>query len=196
MFGLVFRVKGLGGLIFGSADDPKCNMDTSKNIFKTVEKSKFGQKKRRKVRKQTELIRLSRGRRRGVETLLAELEHPQSPVIAVDMSAEVQRLACSGGVHTDPNPKRVCRREDSFHNPTRSGAAIVHRSGEDIPTLVHSSVGVATDHPRTVFSDAFCSGEQGEVIRVRCRDGRCSGGRGRQPGAKTGESSPSTGPFF
>ena len=42
------------------------------------------------------------------------------------------------------------------------------KSGEDLPIVVHSSEGVAIDHPGTVVSDAVCSGEHGEVIRVRC----------------------------
>ena len=55
-------------------------------------------------------------------TLRAELERPQTPVVTVDMSAEVHRLRAlveqlSKGkddvpLPTDPNPKRVCRRED------------------------------------------------------------------------------------
>ena len=50
------------------------------------------------------------------------LERPQSPVVSVDMSAEGAEVACSSGTivegegrclsQTDPNPKRVCRRED------------------------------------------------------------------------------------
>ena len=38
------------------------------------------------------------------------------------------------------------------------------RSGEDLPTCVFSSTGVAADLPRTIFCDAICSGEHGEVI--------------------------------
>ena len=40
------------------------------------------------------------------------------------------------------------------------------RSGEGLPILVHSSAGVVTDHPKTVFSDAIRSGDHGEVICV------------------------------
>ena len=74
---------------------------------------------------QTELTRLSaevvEGEQR-LATLRAELERSQSPVVTVDMSAEVQRLRAlveqlskeKDEVHlqTDPNPKRVCRRDD------------------------------------------------------------------------------------
>ena len=74
---------------------------------------------------QTELTRLSaevvEGEQR-LATLRAELERPQSLVVAVDMSAEVERLRVlveqlsnekeDGRPHTYPNLKRVCRRED------------------------------------------------------------------------------------
>ena len=67
---------------------------------------------------QTELTWLSaevvEGEQR-LATLRDELERPQSPVVAVDMSAEGEQLSKEkedGRPHTDPNPKRVCRRED------------------------------------------------------------------------------------
>ena len=57
-------------------------------------------------------------REQRLATLRAELERP----VAVDMIAEVERLRVlveqlskakeDGRPHTDPNPKRVCRRED------------------------------------------------------------------------------------
>ena len=72
------------------------------------------------VQAQTELTRLSaevvEGEQRSA-TLRAELERTQSPVAAVDMSAEVERLRVlveqlSKEKEDDQNPKRVCRRED------------------------------------------------------------------------------------
>ena len=107
------------------------------------------------------------------------------------MSAEVQRLRAlveqlsqekeDVRLQTDPNRKRLCHREDFLpqcdeemqgwiQGQQRSASGHHGRPlprSEDIPTLV-SSAGMATYHPRTVFSDATCSGEHGEKIRVRC----------------------------
>ena len=110
-------------------------------------------------------------------TLRAELERPQSPVVSVDMSAEVQRLralveqlskekedVCP---QTDPNPKRVCRREDFIPQceeemqewiQGRQRDLQAHRgrpslrSGEDLPTHVFSSTGVAGLVPLRVWA--------------------------------------------
>ena len=145
---------------------------------------------------QTELTRLSAEVVEGEErlaTLRAELERPQPPVIAVDMSAEVERFRVlveqlskekeDGRPQIGP-PKRACRREDFVPHCDEEmqewtegrqkdlQAAVMARqaprSGEGLPTLVQSSAGVTTCYPRTVVSDAVCSGEHGEVIRVRC----------------------------
>ena len=99
-----------------------------------------------------------------------------------------------GRHQTDPNPKRVCRREDFIPQCDEEmqewidlQAAIVagrSRSGEDLPTIVHRSAGVATDHPGTVVSDAVCSGEHGEVIRVRCGMAGVLVGEAANPGPR------------
>ena len=63
------------------------------------------------------------------------------------------------------------RRGDARVDPRPTeGSASGHRgrpslrSGEDLPSHVFSSTGVAADLPRTTFGDAICSGEHGEVI--------------------------------
>ena len=149
---------------------------------------------------QSELTRLSAEVAEGEQrlaTLRAELERPQPQAVAVDMSAEVERLRAlleqsskekeDGHLQMDhqcPNPKRACRREDFVPHCDEEmqewiegrqkdlqaaiGGRPAPRSRKDFPTLVHSSAGVAADSPRPVFSDAFCSGEHGEVIAHQC----------------------------
>ena len=163
-----------------------------------------------------------RGRRRGrtVGDTSGRVGAPQPPVIAVDMSAEVERFRVlveqlskekeDGRPQIGP-PKRACRREDFVPHCDEEmqewtegrqkdlQAAVMARqaprSGEGLPTLVQSSAGVTTCYPRTVVSDAVCSGEHGEVIRVRCGMAGARVER-RQTGPRTGESSPSTDHFF
>ena len=53
-------------------------------------------------------------------------------------------------------------------SPSGDSGRATPRGGEDLPTLVYGSAGVAADHPRAVVSNAICSREHGEVIRVRC----------------------------
>ena len=83
-----------------------------------------------------------------------------------------------------PNPKRTCspgrvrsslrRRDARVDRGATEGSPGGHsgqatpRGGEDLPTLVQGSASLATDHRRAGPRDAVCSGEHGEVIRVRC----------------------------
>ena len=103
------------------------------------------------------------------QTELTKLERPQSPVVSVDIRRGAQ--VCLYGTfvnQTDPNPKRVCCREDFVRGDARvvqgrRGDASGHRcrpslrSGDHLPTHVFSSTRVAADLPRS---------EHGEMIRI------------------------------
>ena len=142
---------------------------------------------------QTELTRLSTEVVEGEQRLATPSSRVGAPPDSSCHSRHVRRgaeVACSSGTVVEgegiclspnrPEPQTgvssgrfrpTVRRGDARVDPRPTeGSASGHRgraslrSGEDLPTHVFSSTGVAADLPRTTFCDAIRSGEHGEVI--------------------------------
>ena len=165
-----------------------------------------------------------RGRQRGASVGDAS-SRVGAPPVSSCRSRHVRRgaeVACSSGTVVEgegrwPSPNRpesqagvssgrfrpTVRRGDARVDPRPTeGSARGHRgrpflrSGEDLPTHVFSSTGVATDLPRTTFCDAICSSEYGEVISLQCGMTCVRVGEAANCDGPGRESPPSTGQFF